>query len=128
MTAKLRNDEEMNTRGTTVGYTGADFVAAQLPAPRCPECGGTTLEKYGRTDKGLQKYRCRSLTRKTADGKPFECRRQFVWGSTHRRIDEKVKRTVLSLLGDGVAPRTIAASIEGISLRRVYDLQKGRCK
>jgi transposase-like protein len=89
----------------------------------CPECGGTKLARYGKTTAGLQKFLCRSLTRKTADGKPFECRRQFVAGSEHR-IDPGRKRIALELLAQNVDPTKIKAAVPEISLRWLYRLRK----
>lgn len=90
---------------------------------KCPECGGTKLTGYGKTKAGLQKYLCRSLTKKTADGTLFECRRQFVGGSTHL-IDPEKKRIAQELLAQGVPPKKIRAAVPEISLRRLYELRK----
>ena len=89
----------------------------------CPECGGAKLARYGKTAAGLQKYLCRSLSRKTADGKHFECRRQFVAGST-RLIDPDRKRIALELLAQKVDPVKIKAAVPEISLRWLYKLRK----
>lgn len=79
----------------------------------CPSCGGERLEKYGKTKAGLQKYRCLN----------DNCRRQFVAGSAHR-IDAEIKKTVIGLLKQGVAPAVIFKSVSGISLRHIRELRR----
>jgi transposase-like protein len=78
---------------------------------------------YGKTAAGRQKYLCRSLSRKTADGRPFECRRQFVAGSEHR-IDPAKKQIARDLLAQGVSPKKIKAAVPEISVRWLYELRK----
>lgn len=89
----------------------------------CPECGGKKLARYGKTAAGLQKYLCLTLSRRTADGKPFECRRQFVAGSTHM-IDPDKKRIARELLAQGIPPKKIKAAVPEISLRWLYELRR----
>jgi len=71
------------------------------------------VDRYGKTDAGLQKYRC-------LEG---GCRRQFVPGSDHL-LDPDKKAVALRLLEAGVAPAKIREGIPEISLRWLYELRK----
>ena len=92
----------------------------QLPIEKniCPHCGGINLQRYGRTKSGLQKYRCMAP----------ECRRQFIVGSNHS-IDPGDKTLVMKMLGEGISPKQIYATMSDgdtkkISLRWIQALKK----
>ena len=87
---------------------------------RCPECGGQRVAKYGRTRSGLQKYRCLS---QDCPGRGPSGGRQWVAGTDHP-IDPEKKRIVLGFLAQGTHPRQIAAVVDGISLRWIYELKR----
>jgi transposase-like protein len=80
---------------------------------RCPQCGGSGLEKYGKTSSGKQKYRCINTG----------CGRQFVAGSNYF-IDSKIKNIIKQLLLDKVPPKKIAAAVPEISLRWIQELRR----
>ena len=84
--------------------------------PKCPSCGGSLLQRYGKTQAGLQKYRCVEP----------HCRRQFVSGSDHMIGPEK-KKLVMALLAQDMPPKKIAAAVPGISMRWIYEL-RGRAR
>ena len=80
---------------------------------RCPDCRGDRLIKYGKTKRGLQKYRCLDV----------KCRRQFVAGSEHT-LDPLTKEAAMKLIKSRVPPGTIAQALPDISLRWINELKR----
>lgn len=83
---------------------------------RCPDCGGSKLQRYGTTKAGRQKYRCR-------DERGAGCRRQFVAGSLHL-IDPEKKKIAQALLAQGIKPKKIHVAVPEISRRWLYELKR----
>lgn len=78
----------------------------------CPDCWSESLQRFGTTSAGKQKYRCK------------DCLRQFVAGSDHL-VKQATKDKVMMLLADGVAPAIIHKTFfDEISLRWIFELKR----
>lgn len=96
------------------GKDGSGVPAEDPAAVVCPKCGGHRWQLYGYTLDGRQKYKCKDLG----------CRHSFTMEPRGRRIDDKTRKTVISLLEAGTKPKVIAAALPDIKLRWIYDLKR----
>jgi hypothetical protein len=85
---------------------------------KCPECGGTRLQSYGRTPAGKRKFRC--LT-PGADGDPRQgpCGRQFVWPQ-ETGVPEETRTKIMALLASGTSVSVIHQVFPEVSVRWIY--------
>jgi transposase-like protein len=93
---------------------GGSAPAAEPTSVVCPKCGSLWWTYYGKTPDGRQKFKC----------KEPHCRHPFTAEPRGRRIDEKTKRVVLRMLGEGIPPRKIIKFVPDIKLRWIYELKR----